>query len=384
MKEEIREIEAANMPSPEPVTWAGKGPTRPGFCFATESGRILWAFPGSGSVPNLSPVIGSGEAINGVAFTSKLMAVSNRREVVILNLAALGEGYTHEGGAHGLIASEAGRIIAPMGSEGLLVIQPLEDGRHARMVLKADGADPYFYQTIQLGPPHRGAELFASACRTDGLVLTPIGPGSSYGNMNLMNKENSLQQPEADVVSLCSLEGPDCPYALALLAIDGTIYFSPDARAGSFTGMSLVGLKGTPYSIHSAQGHLFILTSEKIYAMQDLADRMIRNPEDSTEFVIRSVNLDVDAVDCSLVYGEYLLIVQEDYVSVTGVSKLSEMFRNITPVTAEIGGTARGYSTFSPNFSNSGFRPSQFPVSDPNPQLLQFTSSSKDDMIAFS
>ena len=112
-------------------------------------------------------------------------------------------------------------------------------------------------------------------------------------------------------MSVCPLNRPGYPYALALLSISKTIYFTADVRVAAFEGIFLAQMDGTPYSIHSAQGHLFILTSEKLYVMRDVAERAIRDSGGFSRDPIKSFSLEMDAVDCSIVDDEYLSIVHE-------------------------------------------------------------------------
>ena len=176
--------------APELVTWAGPGLFPNKLCLGTEMGRLFWVDPDRGILGSPSNVAGSGEAINGAAFTDKLMAVSNRSEVVVQEwMPGIGP-VVLEGGAHGVIASESGRILAPRGSEGLLIISPSNDGRFLPTTLISPGADPYFYQTVQVGPSENGQELFASACREDGIALIRLGPGGERSEFEVMSRKN--------------------------------------------------------------------------------------------------------------------------------------------------------------------------------------------------
>jgi hypothetical protein len=110
------------IPVPETITWAGEFPGAPGFllCFGTEDGCLRFGTP-QRMIPGRNRVIESGEAINGVALAGDLMAISTRREVVLHKIDASGqtrEVYRYDGGAHGVIATPLGWIIAPLGVTG--------------------------------------------------------------------------------------------------------------------------------------------------------------------------------------------------------------------------------------------------------------------------
>jgi hypothetical protein len=357
-------IIVAKMFTPEPPTWMGRGFLPHELWVGTEKGRLFSVDPDRGVLRDPFSVVGSGEAINGVAFTDKLMAVSNRSEVVIQErIIGIGP-CVLDGGAHGVIASEGGRILAPMGSDGLLIVRPSDDGPPTSTILRSNGATPYFYQTVQIGTLEQGREWFASACRDDGIVLIPIGPGRENGEFELMSKTNPRTGKVEDIVSLCSLHRPGHPYALALLSIDKTVYFTTDVRTVAFTGIALDRMDGTPYSIHSAQGHLFILTSEKLYVMKDVAERAIRDPKGFSRDPIKSFSLEADAVDCSIVDDEYLLLVHDRYLTVNRVSELSQRFHSTNSTGGpKVGGPAEIFS-IDPEFSETeserqDFQPSE-------------------------
>ena len=308
----------------EPITWAGAFPRGQEFCFATESGN-LWRW--NASRRGLSPplkVIESGEPINGVAFTDDLMVVSTPGEVVIRKLAREGSGeppeFIFRGGAHGVIASEGGRVLAPMGGAGLLLIQPLPEGRHARTTIKARDQSPYFYRTVQIGKSHQGVEFFASAGRNDGVILTQTGQQQGPGMINILKPREDSRFTGLDSVDLCSLNRPDCPLGLAILGMDGSVHLSGDIMAGSMASLVFPEMKGTPYSVHCAQDMLFLLTSEKLYAMRGVVERLLTGHWSDESWPTRS--MDLDAVGCTIVDDEYLLIILEDRITVTMISDL--------------------------------------------------------------
>ena len=319
-------IIAARMSIPEAPTWVGKGQSPDILCVGTEKGRLFSLDPNQGILRNPLSIGVSDEAVNGAVFTDKLIAVSNRSEVVFHEkLTGIGP-CVLEGGAHGLIASEEGRILAPMGNDGLLLIQPSNHGPTTCPVIKPDGLSPYFYQTVQIGKSEQGREWFASACRDDGTMLTLVDADHAIKEHTLLSKIDRRSGKNEDFVSLCPLFRPGYPYALVLLSMGRTVYFTSDVRTVKFSGIALDKLEGTPYSIHSAQGHLFILTSEKLYVLKDAAERAIHDPEGFTHRPVSSFSIEVDVVDCSLIDGEHLVLIHENYLTITRVSELSQRF----------------------------------------------------------
>src|SRR5262249_11758168 len=138
----------------ETITWVGESSWNPlfPFCFGTEDGQIrLHSLAGQGGRPPLR-VVESGEAINGVADVNDLMAVSTRSEVVFFRLDPSGsarEVYRYEGGAHGVISTPSGRMIAPLGPNGLLVVG-IRNQEPFRKEVIPKGRDYYFYKVASL------------------------------------------------------------------------------------------------------------------------------------------------------------------------------------------------------------------------------------------
>ena len=356
---------------PEPVTWAGEYPDIGGFCFASESGNMWLTSYDFKIYPGVVPVVKSGEAINGVAFTGDLMAASTRGEVVVITRGSTklpgGLGYTYAGGAHGIIASKRGKVVAPMGKAGLLLIHPLDDGRNARTVIKAVGESPYYYHTIQLGDDGQGGELFASAGRTDGLILTPIDQSAKPGAIKVVKPKESHPLFGLDVVGLCSLNTPAQPRALAFLGMDGSLHLSADILGFDLMTMVFGGMEGTPYTVHCAQGHLFILTSEKLYAMKGFVAEFLSGR--TTDLGERTPSLDVDAVDFTIVDDEYLMIIQENGVSIILVKDLFG-----SPGNAPLGhqGMGRSAEISSPGLIRSTMGPSPGYRSEIRTEIMEF------------
>src|SRR5204862_5036349 len=110
------------------VSWAGRAPGKPAFCFGSEDGRFL--FTDSNGVALYKPDTGSlsGEAINGLAFVQRWIAVSTRNEVTLWTLPQ------HDGekprkmefstGAHDVISGTSGCFFAPLGLAGFLFFRP--------------------------------------------------------------------------------------------------------------------------------------------------------------------------------------------------------------------------------------------------------------------
>ena len=58
--------------------------------------------------------------------------------------------------------------------------------------------------------------------------------------------------------------------------------------------------------------------------MKDFAERALSNPANLSRDPVHSFSLGVDAVDCSIVDDEYLLLAYDSYLTVNRVSELSQ------------------------------------------------------------
>ena len=102
------------------ISWAGHCPWTNEWCFGTESGA-LFLLPPSLDIPPEGVAgreIFEDEAINGVAFSGDLLAISSRSEVIVgVRRSAAGSDLgrlepSYKGGAHGIVANVSGGFIA--------------------------------------------------------------------------------------------------------------------------------------------------------------------------------------------------------------------------------------------------------------------------------
>ena len=307
----------------EGITWAGKGRNSEEICLGYETGKLQ--FVSLDLVPLGLPfqVVESKEAINGVVFHKDMRVVSTRADILVTRaIRKLNNQMLISGGAHGISASKEGNVIASLGNEGLLIAQFDPNGELDQRAFQSLDHSVNFYQTIPIGKNNEGLELFASACRENGLVVTEIGPSYQLGRMTMMGTVKNKSGVDADLVSLCSLNDPKDSTASAMLSADGTLYFVSDllnnGKMFAWSGSKV--FKGTPYSIHSVQGHIFVLMSDKIYAVRDLAHCVIQGSQQTT--LPEMMSLEVDAVECSIIGSEFLLIILENDLVRMRVSEL--------------------------------------------------------------
>ena len=165
------------------ISWAGEDLTNltdSGFCFGSEAGEILFK-QGDSTKGMVFRCTESDEAVNGVAFLDNLIAVSTPGEVVFFNTPSLGkqqvERAVYPGGAHGIISTTTGKFVAPLGTRGLLLMDPQPGERQAIKTFRAKGETFNFYKTAAAGKTE-GRDVLACALRQDGWATVVRGESS--------------------------------------------------------------------------------------------------------------------------------------------------------------------------------------------------------------
>jgi hypothetical protein len=306
------------------VTWAGEIPGTHDLCFGTEDGSIC-VKDTNGVDISYGPIIDSGEAINGVGFSRDMVAISTRSELLVKRFSFPGELQTvvhYQIGAHGVVSTGRGGFLAPIGALGFLQVELLPDGSLQTRQFHGSEGDLYFYRMARLGITAEGNEVFACAGRNDGVVSLEIG-ADGLPNRVIINQGHYTTGNElADIVDVCRLPSETHPFATASLGIDNSIHLSEDIRREHRRlGLHFPEMQGTAYSVLSAQGHLFVLTSEAFYTLPKLADRFLEGePVEAKMPVYRSP---LEALDCSIAYGEYLMLIIAKSVALVEVSQLA-------------------------------------------------------------
>lgn len=288
------------------ISWAGEDLVTQGFCFGSEDGKLLFTAADRTKGYSLGLVVESGEPINGIAFLDNLLAVSTPSEVVVSNRprpgVRQGERSVYGGGAHGIISTPSGKFVAPLGTKGLLLMDP-QPGKY--QLIKTLGAKDkffYFYKAVSSGESE-GMDVLACALRHDGWAN--VVRGSSAGSLTVFS------HPGLDVVDICSIGTKRFPHAAVALGLDRTLLLIQDVlhpQQGSI--LQFVGLQGTAYRVMSAMGHIILLTSESLYLVPDLASRFLS--EESVQGSQVACCLDIHAVDASVAYDRWLLVVMPD------------------------------------------------------------------------
>jgi hypothetical protein len=291
----------------EEISWAGMCPWTGNLCFGMESGRLYLAPASTGQQP---PAVRAydfvTEPVNGVAFTGDLVGVTSRREVVVGRRRADGGldllQTEFHGGAHGILALPSGGFAAPLGTDGLLFLTE-EKGKIATRVSRIEGERPNFYKAVLLSKASDDSVL-ACAAQDSGLFAMTV-EGSR------VTAVVSHEFPGIDVVDVYSLNSKDRPRAAVALNNDGSLLFFTDVLGKMTLPPIRLGYTcGVPYTVLSAQGHVFVLTSEEFTVIPGLATRFLRG--ERMDQPIDVAVTQVQAVDVFLCGDESVFLIEEE------------------------------------------------------------------------
>jgi hypothetical protein len=259
------------------ISWVGECPWTDTLCFGGEDGKLIISrgCPEIGKTANTNFFPLATDAINAVAFADNLFAVSSRNEVVIgIRQTQNGDGlctYSHDfrGGAHGIVASQTGAFLAPLGDQGLLLLK-LDHGRVDAQTAGCQDFPFNFYKLIGLGAGPQGEEVFASAGRSDGLLAFPF----SKDAVSVSGTHHSFEAH--DIVDVCPLNDPHYPRAVACISRSRAVFLIRDVLEDQTPfALNYGGIQGTPYTLISAQGHLFLLTDRELVTLPNVASRFL-------------------------------------------------------------------------------------------------------------
>ena len=290
----------------EEITWAGRCPSTGELCFGTASGR-LFLVPAD-TLPAPDKVDGpkvTDEPINAVAFSGELIGISSRSEVSIARRRPDGGLDRHEpffdGGAHGIVPTSSGGFIASLGSDGLLLITS-EAGKIEARVGAIEGMTPDFYRLTPLGQI-RDNEVFACAARESGLLTITVQGG-------LVMSITGHQFDGIDLVDVCPLRSPAAPFGVVALNLDGNLLMTKNVLEGEPLILAFDELHGPAYSVLSAQGHVFVLTSTELVIFPDLvADFLAGRAMDR---ILTASAMPVHADEAFLLDEDAVLVTEDD------------------------------------------------------------------------
>jgi hypothetical protein len=313
------------------ITWAGECPWTGGFCFGTENGELLICRNVGVDQLGVDPIKVSEEAVNGVAFWRDYVGVSTRSELIVGRRGPAEEDLRTiiraAGGAHGILATPEGRFFAPMGVAGLLRIDLDQLPRGGVNIEVPNQTIINFYKLTSLGDASR-QDLLACAARTSGLLTIQTAGDGEPPIVGLVS-------PSIDFIDVCSVSSARWPQAIVGLSLDRSLIFVRDLLAEETPQTLRLGqLRGTPYSILSADDRLFVLTSKELVAFHDLVP-WYRDGE-ARDRPFRYRYTPIQAVDAYIAYGKRLMVVMDEEVRFFDIPRLAE------PVDEDIRGNGQG------------------------------------------
>jgi hypothetical protein len=303
------------------ISWAGECPWTKGLCFGCEDGKLLILPADMGRrEESIAEQKVASEAINGIAFVGDNVGITSRNEVIIgyrkdvKNLSLGAYEHTFRGGAHGIVGSSQDAFLAPIGVDGLLMVNLLAGHRISISIARNHEVPLNFYRLVRLGDGPAG-EVFACAARTDGLLAASFADGTLAGPL-IGHHFNGH-----DIVDVCPLNDPQFPLAAICLSRNRGLFFVQSVLENHApVALSYRELKGTAYSLLSAQGHVFVLTDEEFSVLPGLATRFLRNEELVNE--IQLTTMPTDASEIFLRNGESVLRLEDSIVVEIEISEL--------------------------------------------------------------
>ncbi len=297
----------------EEITWAGECPWTGSYCFGADSGKVFF-FSESGL--EYAETLAE-DAVNGIAFFNDFIGVSTRSEVVLHRRAPGGAFdlvFSGPGGAHGILATPSGQFLAPSGVQGLLCIDEIGSDQPRAWTDHACGAPLNYYSLRRLGQA-AGKDILACAARTDGLLTI------QFDKDHAQTPIIGLTAPDVDFIDVCSIGSVTSPFAVAALCRDRSLIFVRDILTEDRPQtVRFDGFQGTAYSISSAQGHLFILTSNHITVIPNLATRYLAGERLDQPIHYRQRSVQAD--DAFMIDERELAISTDDGIAVFEVKEL--------------------------------------------------------------
>jgi hypothetical protein len=294
------------------VSWAGTipSPSGSGFCFGSEDGRIL--FTDEEGERLQEPAVGSlsKEAINGVACSEGILAVTTRREMTFWAWPTMAEGAHCVAelpyGAHGITVTAGKYFVAPLGRLGVMSAKARTLPSAILSSISKEGLTYYRVSSLLDGS---GKEWLVCAGRSGGVGVTEFW-GEQEGKHDL----KTITFDRLDVVDICAIPSREKPTAAAALGRDGTLILFQDVlRESTPASLKLETIQGTAYSLFVYSGSLFVLTSKGIYVLFSLAERFLTGETLGT-CITHILKLPMEAVDAQRCGDRWLLIVMPNGV----------------------------------------------------------------------
>jgi hypothetical protein len=283
------------------VTWIGPNPFASGLCIGFDNGTILFE-TATGYTTRPQEISPAKEAINGVAaIGTSSLAVSTRSDVTFIQIESPinSSRAVFPGGAHGVVATQSGYFIAPLGAKGLLLARPETGPQQMMHVTPGTEGQLYFYRMTALHDT-TGKETLVFANRRNGVGLSEFKGDEVERNVHTLRFEG------LDVVDVCGISQGSLS-AIAISPKAEVLCIRDTSKRDDPVAMRLGGIEGQVYRVLATPQHLFVLSSKALYVWVNLVDKVLYNK--TTTPRSHPLVLPLEAVDMSLYDNEYLLLV---------------------------------------------------------------------------
>jgi hypothetical protein len=302
------------------ISWAGPNPFDEGFCFGSEAGDLVFtdtkgklrsSFPGASAL---------GEAVNGVAYSCGWLAVTTRKDLNFIPRLSVErsqhfDGVIIHGGALDVIAAPSGHFLIPLGRTGIMFAKPGMTDKDPVAISNAEKLEMNFCRVLAFNGDDEG-DLVVAAGRRGGVGFIRFKEGMRGHLLNTV-KFNNL-----DIVDICSIATTEHGRAVAAAGRDGSLVLFRDIVTDKKPlTFKFGGITGAVYRILGADGDLYLLTSNGLFAIFKLAERFLAglSPSQTTTDVLR---LPIESADANLVDQKWLLAAGVDNLFRFDITKI--------------------------------------------------------------
>lgn len=309
------------------ITWVGEMPWTGGIAFGDEDGRLRYSSADRPwEIGQPFTVITSDRPINQVAFNvfgdHRFLAACTASNIAIREVGERGDfinSKVFDVGGHGVYPTRWGGFLVPLGPGGLAAFYPNPDGSVAQHILKHKKPFPYYYSMCRIGFTADGKELWACAGRSGGLLAVTLDENSVP--QVLRSFQSVIRR--RDYVSVWAIGNGQTPFATISLSRDRQVDFSENLMEDR-TPLTWHApqIQGVAYSLFATGGHLYILTSTGIYIGMDIVSLFLGGKLESGLTKVRY--LPVEAIDFTLLYNRWLVVLQHNRLLVMEISQVAE------------------------------------------------------------
>jgi hypothetical protein len=314
------DIPSSTLPFPAgfEVCWAGPNPLGDGFCLGAEDG-LLQLFENDRPVGPAIQASASSEAINSVAGIGKWLAVSTRREMNFIHFVNFESmngkmpRFRTPFGAHHVGVTNSGYFVATLGRAGLFFADMAKDD----LLITTPGSDFCAYRLLII-PEIDGNDVIVCAGRSGGIAFGAWHPSQSQTKMQTMSFAGF------DAIDVCSIGSAENPRAIAALGRDGSLVLFRDILNDPKPGtLKYATLSGTAYRAVCCRGHLFVLTSDGLYGLWNLAENFVHR-DSSPDWETQILVMPIQSIDINVVAANRILVVELENVIQINVDAIVE------------------------------------------------------------